>query len=130
MKALRATPKGYCQLFAACLVALALAFTTPSALAQSTADPGAGSDVTREQIQSVARASLEVERINQEWAPRMRGVTTQDELNAVRRQANEQMVQAIEAEGLDVTTYVEIIEKTQSDPELSERFIRLRRQLQ
>ncbi|MGF1608779.1 MAG: DUF4168 domain-containing protein [Kiloniellales bacterium] len=117
-----------------CLVALVMVFFAPAVNAQT------AGDVTQEEIQSVARASLEVERINSEWAPQMEEATTQEEVDAIRRQANAQdairrqanaqMVDAIEAEGLDVNTYTRIIELAQRDPALTERIMEHRNNLQ
>ncbi len=122
------------HMLSVCLVALVMVFFAPAVNAQT------AGDVTQEEIQSVARASLEVERINSEWAPQMEEATTQEEVDAIRRQANAQdairrqanaqMVDAIEAEGLDVNTYTRIIELAQRDPALTERIMEHRNNLQ
>jgi hypothetical protein len=118
------------HLLSVCLVALAMALFVPATYAQSASEPGSAGDFTQEEVQSVARASLAVERVNEEWAPRVQEATTQEEVNAIRRQANTLMVEAIEAEGLDINAYIEIIEMAQKDPELNERIMSHREALQ
>ncbi len=86
--------------------------------------------VTDQQVNAFARASLAVQEINSRWAPRIQNAENSDEAAEIRRQAVERMAAAVEAEGLDVQTYNQIYTMAQNDPELAEQITEQRQELQ
>ncbi|MEX0758414.1 MAG: DUF4168 domain-containing protein [Tistlia sp.] len=105
----------------------ALVFAAPLALTSGveaqTAQTAPGSPAGQPddaQLQSFAAATLEVERLNEEWADRIAGAGDAEEQQAMRTQAMEQMAEAVREEGLTVPEYNAIVEVVQADPEVAE----------
>lgn len=91
--------------------------------AQSADQPATGAPMAKPddtQLQSFAAATLEVERLNQEWAGRIADAENSEEQQALRNQALEQMASAVREEGLSVSEYNAIVEVVQADPEVAE----------
>jgi|GEM_PF-1354007 len=73
----------------------------------------------QETLRSFAAATVEVEEINQSRMPELEAAGTPDEMQAVREAAQEEMVDAIEEEGLTVATYNQIHMAAETDPALA-----------
>ena len=82
--------------------------------------PAAPSD---EDLQSYAAAATEIQTIVQEWQPQIEGAETPEEANELGTQAQVQMVEAVEAEGLSVEQYNQITQLAQADPDLQAKIM-------
>lgn len=78
-------------------------------------------DVSDAEIAAFASAMGEVQQIGQEWTQRMQEAEGEQEVAEMRQQAQEEMVGAIESEGLSVEEYNEIATAAQQDQELAQR---------
>jgi len=122
-------------LAAACLSAgVAIA---PAALAQAPAQPSqpsapaagqpsqpatpAPAAVSEEKLQSFAVALAEVEKIKQEYSQRLQSAGSQEEQQQIQNEAGQKMLQAVEAKGISVDEYNQIVQSAQSDPAVAER---------
>jgi len=114
----------FAHILAACLVAALLTLAVPAADAQT---GGADHEFTQQEIQSFARASLEVDRLNEVWIPRLQQAETQVEAEALRSEAVSEIVEAIEAEGIELETYNAIIEEAQTNPDFAQEIDEYRR---
>lgn len=107
----------------ACVLALGLA---PAAVAQTAAPPAPGevvapSDAT---LEAFVIAALEVERIETGFRDRVAEAQSEEDRAALVEQANGEMVAAVEeTPGIDVETYVGIMQQAQQDPALTERLV-------
>ncbi len=99
-------------LMAAPVAVPAGAQTAPPASAQSGSE-----QFSDAQLKSFAEASLEVERLSQEWSPKIAAAGTAQEQAKARGEAMEQMAEAVEQKGLSVQEYNEIVNAAQTDPE-------------
>lgn len=110
---------------AALAAALALAAPMTVAIAQDAAPvepamPAPALDDAK--LQSFAMAYLEVGRIVQAAQPRIEATADPSEQEAIRQQANAEMVEAVEsAEGITVEEYTAILAGAQTDPDLAQR---------
>ena len=114
-------------LMAAPVAVPAVAQTAPPASAQSGAQQSgaqqsgaqqSGSEQFSDaQLKSFAEASLEVERLSQEWSPKIAAAWTAQEQAKARGEAMEQMAEAVEQKGLSVQEYNEIVNAAQTDTE-------------
>lgn len=79
-------------------------------------------DVSEEKLEAVAKAYLQVFRIEQSYQPRIQGAQSPDEANQLQQAANQEMVEAIENEDdVTVNEYSEIMRAIGDDEELGER---------
>lgn len=113
-------------------VLVAGAAGVPQTVAQTTQQtaPDAGSgQFTDEQLRSFAAASIEVESLHQRWAPQIAAAETPDAQADIRAQAMEEMGQAVQAEGLTVDEYNEIVSAIRADPETAQTVVQYRSEL-
>jgi hypothetical protein len=108
----------------AILVVLALAFSAAGAAqAQQQYDQA--------KLESFVVAALEVNRLVEEWTPRIQGAQNETEAATMRDQANGELVDAInQSSGITVDEYREISQAAQSDPALMERISAIFEELQ
>jgi hypothetical protein len=85
-------------------------------------------NVSTEQLKSFAVASLEVERISQEYAPKLQAAKTPEDQEAVRREATGKMVDAVQKKGLSVEDYRRIAIAARANPELARQITTYRQQ--
>lgn len=78
-------------------------------------------DVSDEEVQSFAAAMVSVQELGQEWTQRMQETDDQEELSQMQQDAQEEMIGAIEDEGMTVEEYNEIATAAQQDPELAQQ---------
>lgn len=102
---------------AAAGVALATALALP-AMAQTAQPELQASDVSEEQLQSFAAAASEVETIGSEWQTRIEAAQSEEEANQLGQQAQQEMIAAVEAEGLTVEQYNQIFLLAQADSDI------------
>ncbi len=91
---------------------------TSQHLAQSTQQ---SVDVSDEKLESFVEAREEVVKISRQWEDRLNNADSQEELNSLQQQAQEEMVAAVRDRGLSVNEYNMIVDASQTDPDLRER---------
>ncbi len=103
---------------------------TPPAAAPQPAPGGEAAAVDDATLQAFAKASLEVEELSSEWAPRLQQAGSEQEAQQLRAEANAEMVKVVESEGLDVETYNRVFQAAQADPQLASAIQQHRSQAQ
>lgn len=86
-------------------------------------------DPTDQQLASFAAATLEVDRLNDEWLDRMEAVEDGNQRQAMRTQALQEMTAAVEDEGLTVEEYNAIVQAVEADPAVAETVNRYRSEM-
>ncbi|MGO2133328.1 MAG: DUF4168 domain-containing protein [Halomonas sp.] len=76
------------------------------------------SSFSDQQLMKFADASKEIAMLNQEYAGRLQNTDGDEAQQQIRQEANDKMVQAVEAQDMSVETFNGIGEAIQSDPEL------------
>src|SRR5690606_5730050 len=77
--------------------------------------------LTDDDLRSYAMAAVQVQRISEAYQPRMEAAESAQQQEELRNQAMEEMVQAVEKEGLTVLKYNQISSVSQTDPEIASR---------
>lgn len=96
----------------------AAAQSQPPAAAQQA--PGAVSDV---ELQAFAQATVDVQKIRDDWQPRIQAAPDAKAGDELRQQAQAEMVSAVEAKGLSVEKYQEIYQLAQVDPGVRQKVV-------
>lgn len=78
-------------------------------------------DVSEEQVESFAEAQARVAKIGEKWTPRMQEAESSEEVQKARKQAQQEMVIAVENAGLSVQEYNQIARAAQADEELRKK---------
>ena len=76
------------------------------------------------ELKTFAVAALEVLRINDVYLPKLKMAATPQEQQDVERTASDEMVKAVEKEGLSVNRYKEIMSHAEAHPEIADRVIK------
>ena len=105
-------------------VALAEGETTTPPQAPSAPRP----NVSQEQLKSFAVASVEVDKISQEYAPKLEAAKSASDQEAVRQEATEKMVDAVQKKGLSVEDYRRIAIAARANPDLAREIETYRQQ--
>ncbi len=106
---------------------IALGLTGPIAAAQDGTGVGAGAtqnvitQPTDEQLRRYAGAVKKVSAVAAEYQPRLQAAQTEPERQAVRVEADQKMVDEVEAGGMSVDEYNGISRAVQQDPELRKK---------
>ncbi|MDT8880276.1 DUF4168 domain-containing protein [Halomonas saccharevitans] len=115
-------------LFSAALLSLGLAAAQAQAQQDTTANSADQSQATAPaqdfsdaQLQQFADASKEIAVISQEYTKQLQSAEGDEAQQAVRKEANDEMVQAVQDSGLEVNTFNAIGQAIQQDPELMQR---------
>lgn len=90
----------------------------------ATQQPGAAQTApaySDSELKSFAVAVLEVQRINDAYVQRLSTAATPEEQQQLRRSASQEMVRAVEKEGMSVDKYKEIMSHAQTNPAVAER---------
>lgn len=74
---------------------------------------------SEEELESFAAASLRVQKLNQEWVPKITSAKTPQESQTMRSKAVEQMTQAVRDEGLSLADYNGIYKAAKRDPKMA-----------
>lgn len=88
-------------------------------VAQSTGQQS--TDFSDEKIESFVDARERVVEISRKWEERLNNTESQEELNSLQQEAQQEMVEAVRDEGISVNDYNMIVDATQTDPALRER---------
>lgn len=83
--------------------------------------PQQASSYSDTELKSFALAALNVQRIRNLYLPKLEAAKTPEQEQEVRKAATDEMVQAIEGEGMTVSQYREISAQMQQSPELAKR---------
>lgn len=97
--------------------------------AQQAQPPAAQQQVDETTVKAFAKASLDVQKVANRWSPRLKSAKG-DEAEKLQRQANQEMIAAVQSDGLDVTIYNKVYQLAQDDPKLMNRIQQYRQQLQ
>lgn len=109
-------------LSAAAATACAFAFGGAAvAQGQPPAQQQQAAPVTDEEIQQFAEADKKLVTISEKWMPKLQAAESTEEAEKMQMDAQTEMTQAIEAEGLSVQRYNEIYAAAQADPDLAAR---------
>ncbi len=89
-----------------------------------TTQPGmSGGQVSEEKLDSFAAAAVEIQTINEEARAKLSEPGTSESPEDLQRQANEDIISAVEDEGLTIEEFNEIARLAQNDPALHSRVI-------
>ncbi|APE31525.1 hypothetical protein BOX17_11555 [Halomonas aestuarii] len=116
-------------LFSAALLSLGLAATQAQAQQDEAAANNAeqaqatapAQDFSDSQLQQFADASKEIAVISQEYTKQLQAAEGEQAQEDVRKEANDEMVKAVQDSGLEVDTFNAIGQAIQQDPELMQR---------
>lgn len=78
-------------------------------------------DVSDKKLESFVEAREEVAQISRQWEDRLNNADSQEKLNSLQQQAQEEMVAAVRDKGLSVDEYNMIVDVSQTDPDLRKR---------
>lgn len=125
-------------LFAVIFCAAVGTASASSAFAQAapgTPQPSPGAPQTApaysdSELKTFAVAALEVLRINDVYLPKLKTASTPEEQQRVEKTATDEMVKAVEKEGLSVAKYKEIMTHAEANPEIAERVVRHMKEVQ
>lgn len=97
----------------------------PAVFAQATAQPpgaqSAPSSFSDSELKSFAVAVLEVQRINDSYMQKLGNAKSPEEQQQLRQTASQEMVRAVEKEGMTVEKYREIMSQAETNPAVAER---------
>lgn len=83
----------------------------------------AAESVSNDEIATYARATAKVQTIRRDFEVQKRSVANPQQIAQLAETANNQMVEAVETEGLSVDRFNEISEAADSDPQLRTRIL-------
>jgi hypothetical protein len=90
--------------------------------------PAQQTEFDSNQLQSFASAARKVQEIRTKWQPKMQEADDAEKMQELQRQANAEMVNALEETGLTVATYNAIATAAQNNPQLAEQIAKLMEQ--
>ena len=117
---------------AALLMAAPMAASTAVAQANAptpTTPQASPQPIPEEKLKSFAAASLEIEKLNAEWSPKIASAEEPQKQAELRDQAMQEMAAAARDEGLSVQEYNQIVNTAQADPETARTVERYRTEL-
>jgi hypothetical protein len=79
---------------------------------------------SEDELKTFAVAALEVLRINDVYLPKLKMATTPEQQQQVERTASDEMVKAVEKEGLSVAKYKEIMSHAEANPDIAQRVMK------
>jgi hypothetical protein len=109
---------------ASLLLGLAGLFCTPAVFAQAAPKPPAGEvapSYSDDELKSFAVAVVEVQRINDTYVQKLESAASPEEQQQLRQAASQEMVQAVQKEGMSVDKYKAIMSQAQTDPVVAQR---------
>jgi len=80
-------------------------------------------DVSDAELDKVAEAYQAVTEVRNQFQDELHDVTDPEKAQQLQEQAGEEMVEAVEAQGLDVQTYNQVMEAAQVDEELRNKLL-------
>lgn len=75
-------------------------------------------DISTETLELFVDAFIEIETIRNQVSQQLQSVETESDAQVLRQQAQDQMVMAVEQQGISVQEYNEVTTQMQNDPEL------------
>lgn len=90
-------------------------------------EPGAAhrTGVTEDTLEKFADAFSEIAEIRETFTGRLESAASNEEAQALQQQAQQEMVEAVEKNGLSVAEYNMVVAMMEQDPHLRERIIRM-----
>ena len=82
-------------------------------------------EFSQNQLESFASATLKVRDIRSKWQSQMQSADSDEKAKEFQTQANVEMVNAVESNGLTVETYNAIATAARSNPDLANRITKL-----
>ena len=76
------------------------------------------------ELKSFAVAVVQVQRINDAYLPKLKTANSPEEQQQVKKTATDEMVKAVEKEGMTVDKYKQIMNHAQSNPEIADRVMK------
>ena len=111
---------------AAALLAFTLAAPLPATAQMDGGQPPiSAGDLSESQLESFAAAATRVSEITEQLQMQAQAVESEEQLVELQEQANQQMMAAVEDEGLTVEEYNTIFQVAQVDPELNARLVEM-----
>ncbi|MFP3927693.1 MAG: DUF4168 domain-containing protein [Desulfobacteraceae bacterium] len=106
-------------------VALLFALSLPGWAQEGQGQPGAAEaeEVSNQELEQAVKAYAEITQVREKFQQELQSAEGQDEVQDLQTEANEEMTQAVEEQGLDVQGYNRIIEAVKMDEELREDFM-------
>jgi predicted GNAT superfamily acetyltransferase len=91
-----------------------------------TGAPQAAEQFQQAKLESFVNAALAVNRLVQQWTPKIQSAQNETEATQMREQANRELVAAIQqSDGITVDEYKQISQAAQSDPQLMQRITKI-----
>ncbi len=89
--------------------------------------PGAAlrTEVTEDTLEKFAGAFSEIIEIQEDFTGKLEAARSNEEAQALQQQAQQEMVEAVEKNGLSVAEYNEVVAMMEQDPHLRERIIQM-----
>jgi hypothetical protein len=78
-------------------------------------------DFSEQKLKQFVMAALEVQRINDEYMPKMKTASTPEQRKEIESEALGKMEKAVTDKGLTVDSYKEIYNAARNDPEIAKR---------
>ena len=85
----------------------------------------AGADFSEGQLEAYVAAVVKIQEIDKSWQPRIEGAQTSGEAAEMTREATEEMIDEVQAQGLSVEEYNSITQAAETDDGLYERILTL-----
>ncbi|HET7595353.1 MAG TPA: DUF4168 domain-containing protein [Burkholderiales bacterium] len=79
---------------------------------------------SEDELKTFAVAALEVLRINDLYLPKLKMAATPEEQQQVEKTATDEMVKAVQKQGLTVDKYKEIMTHAEANPEIADRVMK------
>ncbi len=124
------------KLFAAAVAFGAGLLLAPAALtlvqaqtSEQPASPPAVGQPSDTELRSFAAATLEIDRLNNQWATRIDRAADVEEKQELRTRAMQEMAAAVREEGLSVSEYNALVSVVEEDPDVARAVDEYRREL-
>lgn len=104
-------------------LAFVLAVSLSPAAAQDAQESTAVDELSREEVETLAAAFLEVSAIQYELQSRLEQAATPEEAQSLQRLANDQVLAALEEHGVSAEEYTAAMNATQDNVEFRDRFM-------
>lgn len=121
LRAHRHLPAAIALSTALALSPVAMAQNSGSQAQQPSQSQGQSTEFSQDQIESYAAAATEIRKISADYQPQIQAAASPQERENLQREATDEMVEAVESEGLTVESYNQITSASQSSPELAEQ---------
>ena len=105
----------------------------PAAQQQPAPQPGSGPAFAEVEVKAFASAALEVRTISADFAPKIAEAESKQDAKGIatlRKQAEDEMIKAVEGNGLSVEQYNKIYVVARNEPELRSRITRYMKESQ